>query len=90
VEPWQSLRVGDRIRLVADPTEWQRPGYYLPAETAELWRQLVARRRPLRVYEVDELGAPWVRCRVRLADGTWEHHFLAITHDGWVRVASRG
>jgi hypothetical protein len=73
---------------VADPPEWRRPGCHLPAETAALWRLLVTRRRPLRVYEVDEAGAPWVRCRVRTAGRGWEHHFLAITHGGWVRVQS--
>jgi hypothetical protein len=86
MEPWQELRVGDRIKPVARPPEWNRPDYHLPAETAALWRLLVARRRPLRVYEVDGQGAPWVRCRVRGPGRRWEHHFLAITHGGWVRV----
>ncbi len=84
---WQELRVGDRLRPVAAPPEWQQPGYLLPAETAELWRVLVARRRPLRVYEVDACGAPRVKCRIRTDTGGWEYHFLAITHGGWVRVA---
>jgi hypothetical protein len=88
VEAWQDLRVGDRIRLVGEPPEWLRPGYHVPPETRELWLLLVARRRPLRVYEVDEWGAPWVRCRVRKA-GRWEHHYLAIVEGGWVRVRPR-
>jgi hypothetical protein len=51
-----------------------------------LWLLLIARCRSLRVYEVDEWGAPWVRCRVRQADGGWEHHHLAFVEGGWVRV----
>jgi hypothetical protein len=86
VEAWQELRVGDRVRPVAVPPEWQQPGYQLPADTAALWRLLIARRRALRVYEVDPWGAPWVRCRVRTRGGGREHHFLAIRHGGWVRV----
>jgi hypothetical protein len=90
VEAWQGLRVGHRVRPVGWPAEWDRPGYHLPAETADLWRLLVARRRPLRVYEVDDWGAPWVRCRVPKPGGGWEHHFLAITDEGgWVRVQPR-
>ena len=85
---WQELRVGDRLRPVTAPPEWQQSGYHLPADTAELWRVLVARRRPLRVYEVDARGVPWVQCRVLSNNGGWEHHFLAITHGGWVRVAN--
>ena len=90
MKAWQKLRVGDRVRLVADPPEWQRAGYHLPPETRDLWRLLVARCRPLRVYEVDEWGAPWVRCRVPKSGGGWEQHFLAITDEGgWVRVQPR-
>ena len=85
---WQELRVGDRLRPVTAPPEWQQSGDHLPADTAELWRVLVARRRPLRVYEVDARGVPWVQCRVLSNNGGWEHHFLAITHGGWVRVAN--
>jgi hypothetical protein len=88
-EAWQDLRVGDRIRLVAEPPEWrQQPGYQLPPCTRRLWRLLIARRRPLRIYEVDEWGVPWARCRVR-GRGGWEHHYLAIVEGGWVRVRPR-
>lgn len=89
LEAWQGLRVGDRIRLVAEPAEWQQPGYHLPRCTRRLWRLLIARRRPLRVYEVDEWGAPWVHCRFRLPNGSWGHHFLAVVEGGWVRVRPR-
>jgi hypothetical protein len=88
-EPWQQLKVGDRIRFVEEPPEWRRPDYHLPPGTRRLVRGLIARRRPLRIYEVDEWGAPWIRCRFRRTNGEWEHHFLAITEGGWVRVRSR-
>jgi hypothetical protein len=88
-QPWKDLRVGDRIRLVAMPPEWDAPGYHLPACTRNLVRRLIARRRPLRIYEVDDAGAPWVQCRFRLRSGQWDHHFLAITQGGWVRVKPR-
>jgi hypothetical protein len=49
----------------------------------------MGRRYSLRVYEVDKWGAPWVRCRVRKADGGWEHHGLAMVEGGWVQVKRR-
>lgn len=88
-EAWQELEVGDRIRLVAEPPEWRQPGYHVPTSTRRLVRRLIARRRPLRIYEVDEWGSPWVCCRFRRAAGDWEHHFLSITQGGWVRVRPR-
>jgi hypothetical protein len=86
---WQELRVGDRIRFVGMPPEWDAPGFYVPECTRRLVRRLIARRRPLRVYEVGEWGSPWVRCQFRLRSGRWEYHWLAIREGGWVRVKRR-
>ena len=86
-EKWEDLRVGDRIRFFAMPTGFSRDNCH--EETLEAYRTLIARRRPVRVYELDALMMPWIRFRVRLPDGRWEHHGLLINHDGWVRVRPR-
>jgi hypothetical protein len=88
-ESWRDLRAGDRIRLVRMPSEFGRPGYQLHRSTRRVYERLIERRRPLRVYEVDEWGLPWIACRFRQQDGSWAYHFLAFNHDGWVRVKSR-
>ena len=88
-ESWQTLRVGDRIRLVRMPSEFARPGYQLHRSTRQLYKRLIERARSLRVYEIDEWGLPNIACRFRQPDGMWVHHFLAINHDGWVRVKRR-
>jgi hypothetical protein len=88
-EAWRGLRVGDRIRFVAMPPEWDRPGYYVHRDTRRLVRRLIERRRPLRVSKVDEWGVPWVECRFRRPAGGWVYHSLSIIESGWVRVRSR-
>src|SRR5262245_54202589 len=88
-EAWRELKVGDRIRLVEEPPEWRRPGYHVPTVTRRLVRRLIACRRALRIYEVDEWGSPWIRCRFRGTTGGWEHHFLSVREGGWVRVRPR-
>src|SRR5437660_3280918 len=77
VESWRKLRVGDRIRLVRLPSEFNQPGYYLHRETRQVYKRLIERRRPLRVYKIDEWGLPWIRCRFRRKDGSWEYNSLA-------------
>ena len=84
------LRVGDRIRIVRLPSAWDRPAYLVPPCTRRLYRRLIARGRPVRVYEIDRQGLPWIHCRFRRPDGRWEHHFLAIDAGSWVRVRKRG
>jgi hypothetical protein len=64
-------------------------GYTFHRDTRRLYQLLIDRRTPVRVFEVDEDNLPWIRCRFRLKDGRWEHHWLAINDDSWVRVRRR-
>lgn len=89
-EARRSLRVGDRIRIVRLPWDANAPGQTFFPETRKLYEKLIARGRPLRVFKIDEHGLPWVACRFRRRNGSWEYHWLAIDEDSWVRVKSRG
>ena len=88
-EPWQRLRVGDRVRFVRLPTfEGVLAGGLMP-ETLRLYKKLIARGSPQRVFWIDEYGLPWIRCRFRRKNGKWEAHWLAINDDSWVQVKRR-
>jgi len=89
VEPWRELRVGDRVRVVRMPTGVDAPGYTFHRETRRVYQRLIVRRKPSRVFEVDGSGLPWIRCRFRRKNGSWEYHSLAINDDSWVRVTPR-
>ena len=65
------------------------PGGGLHAETRDLYLRLIARGRPSRVFQIDEYGLPWIRCRFRRKNGKWENHWLAINDDSWVLVRGR-
>jgi hypothetical protein len=82
-ESWRHLRVGDRIRIVRMPSDATTHGYTFLRDTRRLYQMLIARRRPLRIHEVDEWGLPWIRCRFRLRNGSWEHHCLVVNDDSW-------
>jgi hypothetical protein len=88
-EPWRKLKVNDRIRIVRMPSEFNRPGYSIADETRQLYRDLIARRRPLRVSAINEAGLPEAQCRFRAADGRWIYHYLRVNDDGWVLVRPR-
>ena len=88
-EPWQSLRVGDRIRIVRMPSGVDAPGYVFPACTRRLYERLIERGRPVRIFEITENGLPWIQCRFKMPDGNWEWHYLAVNDDSWVRVRHR-
>jgi hypothetical protein len=85
-EAWRDLRVGDLIRFVRLPSGEDAPGYtFLPC-TRRLYERLIARRRPSRVFKIDEWGLPWIHCRFRRRNGRWEYRWLAVNDDSWVKV----
>ena len=82
------LKVGDRVRIVRLPPAWDDPKYIVPRQTRAVFRRLIERRRPLRVYEVDHRGEAWVRCRFRNARGRIEYHSVTLDEGCWVRATS--
>lgn len=88
-ELWRSLRVGDRVRLIEYPTEFLQPGYYIHPDTVRVYKGLLRRKTPLRVYEIDEYDSPWIACRFRRRNGGYEWHTLRVDHDGLAKVKSR-
>jgi hypothetical protein len=81
------LNVGDRVRIVSIPGAGVA-GYYLHPGTKRAYKILIARRRPVRIWRIDHKGLPWFRFRVKLKNGTWEHHFICIAPEdnNWVMV----
>jgi hypothetical protein len=88
-ELWRTLKVGDRVRLVEMPPEFLQPGYRIFPETLRVYKKLVARGRPLRIWQIDEWGHPWIWCRFRRKNRRWEWHTLAVNHDGIAKVKAR-
>ena len=74
----RDLKVGDLVQITERlPTSGQRKEF-VPRETQLVWKKLAKRRWPVRIFEIDEYGTPWYRCRFRRRGGGWEHHWLAI------------
>jgi hypothetical protein len=84
------LKVGDKIRIVAIPGEGI-PNYTLHRDTRSVYKKIIARKRSVRIYEIDEYNQPWYAVKFYRKNGKWEHHILAVMEDdtNWVPVMSR-
>jgi hypothetical protein len=84
------LRIGDRIRIVGVPGKGV-PNYYIHRETVSVYKKLMARRRSVRIYEIDKYGTPWFRCRFKTRTGQWGWHFLGVfdNDQNWVAVVRK-
>ena len=58
-------------------------------DTLRAYGHVIARRRPQRVFQIDAWGVPWIKFRFGMKNGKWEHHWLAVNHDGLVLLRSR-
>jgi len=82
------LKVSDEVRLLSIPEGENNKG--LP--TLTVYKKLLARKRPVRIDDIDEYGTPWFSCRMKLRkNGRREHHMLALYYDdnNWIKVKKR-
>jgi hypothetical protein len=85
----KTLKIGDRIRFVALPEEWNTPGFYVPGETVAFMEVMISRGWPSRVHRIDEYGIPWIRARIRVEGGIEHHDWAICENTGWRLVRKR-
>lgn len=88
-EAWRTLRVGERIRFVRVPAEFDRPGYVVARDTRRLFEHLVRRGRSHRIAWIDAWGLPYIDLRFRRVRGRRINESLGIHEACWVRVRPR-
>lgn len=83
------LRVGDRIRIVAVPGEGI-PNYTIFKETIQVYKKIIARKRAIRINEIDEYGQPCFCVKFKRKNGQWEWHHLVVfeSDTNWVPVTA--
>lgn len=86
----KKLKVGDKIRILDVPGK-DIPGYYIHKDTVRVYKKIVARKRAVRISNIDEYDQPWYTCKFRCNNGTWEWHSLVVMEDdtNWVRVRKK-
>jgi hypothetical protein len=88
-QAWRTLRVGERIRIVRVPIEFDQPGYFVARDTRRLFELLVQRARSHRIAWIDGWGLPYIDLRFRRFRGRRMYEYLGIWEDCWVRVRPR-
>ena len=80
------LKVGDKIRFVGIPDEWENHEWNVADESREFMKILVKRNCPSRIYEIDEFGHPWIKARIREKNSYQWHTWSITEHSGWILV----
>ena len=69
----KKLKVGDRVKFVSLPEEWNDPKYWVHEDTVAFMKAMIARSWSSRIREMHELGHPWIRARMK-ERGTTVYH----------------
>ncbi len=83
------LKVGDLVRFIALPDEWNQPGITLHRDSLSFMKILIRRRFPSRVKRIDEFGTPWIAARIRRRNRVEYHSWGISESTGWRRVHRR-
>ena len=84
-----TLKVGDRIRFVSLPEEWNEPGHGIHRDSFSFMKRMLKRTVPVRVTMIDENGTPWIDA-VTIERGKRHYHSWAITEEtGWRKIVPR-
>ncbi len=79
----KKLKVGDRIRFVSLPDEWQDPAFTVHEDNIEFMKTMIRRRWPSRVCRIDEWGTPWIDARIRNEGESVCHSWGISEETGW-------
>ena len=85
----KKLKVGDRVKFVALPDEWDAPRYSTPDEDVAFMKAMIARTWPSRVCRIDESGFPWIEARMRNRSRIVYHGWGIYENTGWRLVRKR-
>lgn len=83
------LKVGDRVRFVALPDEWQNPNICIPRESLAFMKRMIRRKYPSRVARIDDSGYPWIDARMIQRGKEHRHSWLITESTGWRPVRGR-
>lgn len=87
-EPWKTLHVGDKIRIVRLPSLFSAPHYHNGDwdETFAFYEHLITGQHVLTIAQIDEDGRPWIDFETTDSDGVITSHSLAVDDDSWERA----
>ena len=85
----KKLKVGDRVRFVCLPEEWNDPDRSLPRDSCRFMKQMIRRRFSSQIAWKDDDGFPWLVAKIRERGGYKEHWWGILESTGWRKVRRR-
>ena len=85
----RKLKVGDHVRFVAIPDEWQVRDRCIPRDSIAFMKRMIRRRHPSRVARKSDEGYPWIDAQIVQRGKRHYHSWLITEATGWRLVQTR-
>ncbi len=86
----KQLKVGDSVRFISFPDEWNDKKCSVPRESRAFMQQMIQRNYPSRIARIDESGYPEIEVRMKQRGRIHYHSWLITESTGWRMVRHRG
>ena len=82
----KSLKVGDKIRFISIPLEWNESGFQVLPESKEFMNDLIKQNAVVVKIRIDEYCNPWFEVDICSGKSNGENSWAVFESSGWVFV----
>ena len=79
------LKIGDKIKFIHRPAEWNNHKFHTDKEDKKFMDILISRGYWQRISEIDEYGKPWIHVRIKNKNRIEHHTWAIMEKTGWVK-----
>ncbi len=81
----KTLKIGDKIKFIHRPTEWNNAKWHVYAKDKKFMDILIARGYWQRISEIDEYDKPWIHVKIKNKNKIVHHNWAITEKTGWLR-----
>ena len=78
------LKIGDKIKFISVPLEWNYPDYRVFPESKEFMDDLINQGEIVVINRIDEYNNPWFEVVIVRGNSKGENSWAVFESSGWV------
>ena len=82
----KSLKIGDKIKFISVPSEWNNPDFMLYPESKEFMDDLINQNAIVVINRIDEYQNAWFDVVIVSGKSKGENSWAVFESSGWVFV----
>lgn len=81
----KTLKIGDKIKFIHHPVEWDDPKFHIDKWDKKFMDILISRGYWQKISKIDEYGKPWIQTRIKNKNRVEHHGWAIVEKTGWIK-----